>query len=224
MSYATNKVVKSAGAAGLVPYLAHADRSGLPRARTTAAYLSGKVAETISLCLLVAAALVAGRDQRQPARRRAVRRDRVRDLRGGRGRRARAHRQPPVAGRLHRRTIAAAPGASPDAVRTSRTRRRGVRRSRARVRDGPTARRLAGHVRAARHRGVRQAARLRRALPRAHRHGDPPRPGDDAPRVHAHDHGLAHRSAPGRHRRGRRIARRAADRQRRARRRRRPVP
>ena len=60
MSYATNKVVKSAGAAGLVPYLAHADRSAQPRARTTAAYLSGKVAETISLCLLVAAALIAG--------------------------------------------------------------------------------------------------------------------------------------------------------------------
>ena len=60
MSYATNKVVKSAGAAGLVPYLAHADGTGQPRARTTAAYLSGKVAETISLCLLVAAAVSAG--------------------------------------------------------------------------------------------------------------------------------------------------------------------
>jgi uncharacterized membrane protein YbhN (UPF0104 family) len=60
MSYATNKVVKSGGASGLVPYLAHADRVGFPRARTTAAYLSGKVAETISLCLLVAVALTAG--------------------------------------------------------------------------------------------------------------------------------------------------------------------
>jgi uncharacterized membrane protein YbhN (UPF0104 family) len=60
MSYATNKMVKSGGAAGLVPYLAHADRSAQPRARTTAAYLSGKVAETISLCVLVAAALIAG--------------------------------------------------------------------------------------------------------------------------------------------------------------------
>ncbi len=60
MSYATNKVVKSAGASGLVPYLAHADKVGFPRARTTAAYLSGKVAETISLCLLVAVALTAG--------------------------------------------------------------------------------------------------------------------------------------------------------------------
>jgi uncharacterized membrane protein YbhN (UPF0104 family) len=60
MSYATNKVVKSAGAAGLVPYLAHADRAGHARARTTAAYLSGKVAETISLCLLVAVAVTAG--------------------------------------------------------------------------------------------------------------------------------------------------------------------
>jgi len=60
MSYATNKVVKSAGAAGLVPYLAHADRTGNCRARTTAAYLSGKLAETVSLCVLIAAALVAG--------------------------------------------------------------------------------------------------------------------------------------------------------------------
>jgi uncharacterized membrane protein YbhN (UPF0104 family) len=60
MSNATNKVVKSAGASGLVPYLAHADRVGNPRARTTAAYLSGKVAETISLCLLVAVAITAG--------------------------------------------------------------------------------------------------------------------------------------------------------------------
>jgi uncharacterized membrane protein YbhN (UPF0104 family) len=60
MSYATNKVVKSAGASGLVPYLTHADQVGFPRARTTAAYLAGKVAETISLCLLVAAALIAG--------------------------------------------------------------------------------------------------------------------------------------------------------------------
>jgi uncharacterized membrane protein YbhN (UPF0104 family) len=60
MSYATNKVVKSAGAAGLVPYLAHADQSGHSRARVTAAYVSGKVAETISLCLLVAVAVTAG--------------------------------------------------------------------------------------------------------------------------------------------------------------------
>ncbi len=60
MSYATNKVVKSAGASGLVPYLTHADRADFPRSRATAAYLSGKVAETISLCLLVAAALTAG--------------------------------------------------------------------------------------------------------------------------------------------------------------------
>jgi uncharacterized membrane protein YbhN (UPF0104 family) len=60
MSYATNKVVKSAGASGLVPYLAHADRVGNTRARTTAAYLSGKVAETISLCLLVAVAITTG--------------------------------------------------------------------------------------------------------------------------------------------------------------------
>jgi uncharacterized membrane protein YbhN (UPF0104 family) len=60
MSYATNKVVKSAGTSGLVPYLAHADRAGCTRARTTAAYVSGKLAETVSLCLLVAVAVTAG--------------------------------------------------------------------------------------------------------------------------------------------------------------------
>jgi uncharacterized protein (TIRG00374 family) len=60
MSYATNKVVKSAGAAGLVPYLAHADRTGHARSRATAAYMSAKLAETISLCLLVAVAVTAG--------------------------------------------------------------------------------------------------------------------------------------------------------------------
>jgi len=60
MSYATNKVVKSAGASGLVPYFAYADRAHQSRARITAAYLAGKVAETISLCLLVAVAVTAG--------------------------------------------------------------------------------------------------------------------------------------------------------------------
>jgi uncharacterized membrane protein YbhN (UPF0104 family) len=60
ISYATNKVVKSAGTAGLVPYLGHADRCGHARARTTAAYLAGKVAETVSLCLLIAVAVTAG--------------------------------------------------------------------------------------------------------------------------------------------------------------------
>ncbi len=59
-SYATNKVVKSAGTAGLVPYLAHADRAGQSRARVAAAYMSTKVAETMSLCVLIAAAVVAG--------------------------------------------------------------------------------------------------------------------------------------------------------------------
>ncbi len=59
-SYATNKVIKSAGAAGLVPYLTHADRSGQSRARVVAAYMSTKVAETMSLCALVGAAVVAG--------------------------------------------------------------------------------------------------------------------------------------------------------------------
>jgi uncharacterized protein (TIRG00374 family) len=59
-SYATNKVIKSAGAAGLVPYLTHADRSGHSRARVVAAYMSTKVAETMSLCVLIGVAVAAG--------------------------------------------------------------------------------------------------------------------------------------------------------------------
>ena len=59
-SYATNKVVKSAGTAGLVPYLAHADRAGECRARVSAAYLATKLAETVSLCCLIGLAVVAG--------------------------------------------------------------------------------------------------------------------------------------------------------------------
>jgi len=60
ISYATNKVVKSAGAAGLVPYLAHADREGQCRARVSAAYLATKLAETVSLCCLIGLSVVAG--------------------------------------------------------------------------------------------------------------------------------------------------------------------
>ena len=59
-SYATNKVVKSAGTAGLVPYLAHADRAGQCRARVSAAYLAAKLAETVSLCCLIGLAVAAG--------------------------------------------------------------------------------------------------------------------------------------------------------------------
>jgi uncharacterized protein (TIRG00374 family) len=59
-SYATNKVVKSAGTAGVVPFLAHADRAGQDRASVVAAYLSTKLAETVSLCCLIGAAVVAG--------------------------------------------------------------------------------------------------------------------------------------------------------------------
>ena len=56
-SYATNKVVKSGGAAGLVPYFAHADREGHCRARVAAAYIASKLAETISLVVLITAAV-----------------------------------------------------------------------------------------------------------------------------------------------------------------------
>jgi len=59
-SYATNKVVKSAGTAGLVPYLAHADRTGHCRAQVSAAYLAAKLAETVSLCCLIGLAVVTG--------------------------------------------------------------------------------------------------------------------------------------------------------------------
>jgi uncharacterized membrane protein YbhN (UPF0104 family) len=56
-SYATNKVVKSAGTAGLVPFFAHADRAGHCRARVVAAYVSTKLAETVSLVTLIAVAV-----------------------------------------------------------------------------------------------------------------------------------------------------------------------
>jgi uncharacterized membrane protein YbhN (UPF0104 family) len=59
-SYATNKVVKTAGTAGLVPYLAHADRHEQSRAQVSAAYLAAKLAETMSLCCLIGLAVVAG--------------------------------------------------------------------------------------------------------------------------------------------------------------------
>jgi uncharacterized membrane protein YbhN (UPF0104 family) len=58
-SYATNKVVKSAGTAGLVPFFAHADREGHCRARIVAAYVSTKLAEAMSLVVLITAAVVA---------------------------------------------------------------------------------------------------------------------------------------------------------------------
>jgi uncharacterized membrane protein YbhN (UPF0104 family) len=58
-SYATNKVVKSGGTAGLVPFLAHADREGHCRARVVAAYVSTKLAETVSLCALITVAVAA---------------------------------------------------------------------------------------------------------------------------------------------------------------------
>ncbi|MDQ1432514.1 MAG: hypothetical protein QOF40_3116 [Actinomycetota bacterium] len=58
-SYATNKVVKACGAAGLVPFLAEGRRRGHNRAKVIAGYMSVKLAETISLCLLIAVVVVA---------------------------------------------------------------------------------------------------------------------------------------------------------------------
>ncbi len=58
-SYATNKVVKSCGAAGLVPFLADARQRGHSRSKVIAAYAATKVVETVSLCGLVAVAVVA---------------------------------------------------------------------------------------------------------------------------------------------------------------------
>jgi uncharacterized membrane protein YbhN (UPF0104 family) len=57
-SYATNKVVKSCGAAGLLPFLADARRRGHSRSKVVAAYMSMKLADTISLCVLIAVAVV----------------------------------------------------------------------------------------------------------------------------------------------------------------------
>ena len=59
-SYATNKVVKSCGAAGLLPFLGEARRRGQSQAKVTAAYVSIKLAETISLCALIAGAVLVG--------------------------------------------------------------------------------------------------------------------------------------------------------------------
>lgn len=58
-SYATNKVVKSAGTAGVLPFLADARRRGESSAKVGAAYASMKVAETFSLCGLIAVAVLA---------------------------------------------------------------------------------------------------------------------------------------------------------------------
>ena len=59
-SYAANKVVKSCGAVGLLPFLEDARRRGHSRAKVAAAYVSMKLAETISLCGLIALAVLAG--------------------------------------------------------------------------------------------------------------------------------------------------------------------
>jgi uncharacterized membrane protein YbhN (UPF0104 family) len=59
-SYATNKVVKSCGAAGLLTFLADARRRGHSRAKVVAAYMSVKLAETIALCGLIAVAVLTG--------------------------------------------------------------------------------------------------------------------------------------------------------------------
>jgi uncharacterized membrane protein YbhN (UPF0104 family) len=58
-SYATNKVVKSCGAAGLLPFLAEGRRRGHNRAKIVAGYMSMKLAETISLCVLIAVVVLA---------------------------------------------------------------------------------------------------------------------------------------------------------------------
>ena len=219
-SYATNKVVKSAGAAGLVPFLAHADRAGdVPGARERG--VPRHQARRDGLALLL-------------DRSRGRRRRRDRRLHGGRalgrGRRRRVYAL--VVGavpRAHRRaTLAGAwpspPGSGACAFRVPSS-----------LRHGPhpePGRACAGHelscamdrmradpraaVPAARDRLRREAARLCRAVPGAQRAGDPPRPGDDAARVHPHPHGRVGRPPARRHRHRRRIARRAPRGERRA--------
>jgi uncharacterized membrane protein YbhN (UPF0104 family) len=58
-SYATNKVVKSGGAAGVLPFVTDARRRGVSGARVCAAYVSMKLTETLSMCALIAAAVLA---------------------------------------------------------------------------------------------------------------------------------------------------------------------
>ena len=101
-SYATNKVVKSAGTAGLVPYLAHADRAGAEPG-------AGRRRLPLRQARRDAVALLPDRSSpSSPARRRAGctgRRSGARSPRRVRGRRrcrARPDRRPTVDGGSHR--------------------------------------------------------------------------------------------------------------------------
>ena len=207
-SYATNKVVKSAGTAGLVPYLAHADRAGECRARVSAAYLATKLAETVSLCCLIGLAVVAGAATgglHGAALWGAVASG-VYALVVGTvlvlvaGRRSLVEA---IATRIRRvafwfRDRFARPHPEPGGACAGHELSCAMDRMRADPRAADPA---------ARNRLRRQAARLCRAVHGARRTGDPPRAGDDAARVHAHPHGGTGRPAPRRHRHRRRFAR-----------------
>ena len=118
-SYATNKVVKSAGTAGLVPYLAHADRAGQSRAQVAAAYLAAKLAETMSLCCLIGVAVVAGAATGGLHGSALWGALGLGGVRGRRRRRADPDRRPPVHGRSHRAPGAAGGVPLPQPVRAS---------------------------------------------------------------------------------------------------------
>ena len=59
-TYATNRVVKSGGLAGLVHHLADADRHDHPRRAVTLAYAAGKIADTVAFGLTTAVAVGLG--------------------------------------------------------------------------------------------------------------------------------------------------------------------
>ena len=217
-SYATNKVVKSAGTAGLVPYLAHADRAGQSRAQVAAAYLVRQAGgDHVALLPDRRRRRRRGRDRRV-ARVRPLGRARLGGVRGRRRRRADPDRRPPVDGRSHRAPGAAGGVPLPQPVRPSAPRaRRRVRRPRAVVCDGSPAGRPPCRDPPGRDRVRREAPRLRRPLHGPRRPGGPPRRRHDAARLHADAHGLAGRSHPGWRRRRRRLTGRLAHRQRRRR-------
>ena len=208
MSYATNKVVKSAGAR-LVPYLAHADRVGNAGPAPPRPTSSGKVAETISLWCLVGLGGRRRRRGRWSARGRLEARSRPRGTRSSWGP-AGARRQAPlvggtIAGRMRRLRAPipcsfGRPRPRPGALAP-------VTSSHARWADAGRPRATTPLLGTAFFGKLLGCAGLYIVLTGM---GHPPRCGDDAVDLHAHDHGCAHRPAPRRHRRGLRAARRAA--------------
>lgn len=59
-SYATNKLVKVGGVAGVCSYLSEARHRGLRRSQVVGAYVAVRVSDTVALCAVIAAAVVIG--------------------------------------------------------------------------------------------------------------------------------------------------------------------